>query len=118
MPLSCRTDCAFKLAEKQRSVKYRLDSSEGGACFLAFKVKEDEGLKSTKLPLMSLKAISIQAVSQKQFLILDSGGDLHILHLSNPVAGSNITGHIRQLPHVMNVQKLAVHPDISPRMLL
>ncbi|XP_024037849.1 uncharacterized protein LOC18039383 isoform X4 [Citrus clementina] len=100
---------------KQRSVKYKQDSDEGGACFLAFRMKEVEGLKSTKMPLMSLKAISIQAVSLKKFLILDSSGNLHMLHLSSPVAGSNIIGHIRQLPHVMNVQKLAVHPDISLR---
>lgn len=85
---------------------------------MAFRMKEVEGLKSTKMPLMSLKAISIQAVSLKKFLILDSSGDLHMLHLSSSVAGSSITGHIRQLPHVMNVQKLAVHPDISLRMLL
>lgn len=32
-------------------------------------MKEVEGLKSTKMPLMSLKAISIQAVSLKKFLI-------------------------------------------------
>ncbi|KAH7554407.1 hypothetical protein JRO89_XS12G0195100 [Xanthoceras sorbifolium] len=100
----------FDFAVKQKSVKYRQDSSEGGACFVALK-----SLKSTKMPMMSLKAISVQALSSKSFLILDSAGDLHILHLTNSVAGSNINGHIRQLPHIMNVQKLAVLPDVSSR---
>ncbi|XP_044468407.1 uncharacterized protein LOC123197944 isoform X2 [Mangifera indica] len=98
---------------KQRSVKCRQDSSE--AYFVAFRSKKAEGLSSTTSAFMSLKAISIQAVSAKKFLILDSTGDLHILHLSNSVAGSNIIGHMRQLPHFMNVLKLAVLPDISLR---
>ncbi|KAK2663056.1 hypothetical protein Ddye_001630 [Dipteronia dyeriana] len=95
---------------KQKSVKYRQDSSEGGSCFVALKSS-----KSTIMPMVSLKAISVQAVSSKRFLILDSAGDLHVLHLSNSIAGANITGHIRQLPHIMNVQKLAVLPDVSSR---
>ncbi|XP_031255826.1 uncharacterized protein LOC116113803 isoform X2 [Pistacia vera] len=100
---------------KQRSVKCRQDSSEGVAYFVAFRSKKAEGLNSTTTAFMSLKAISIQAVSAKKFLILDSAGDLHILHLSNSVAGSNIIGHMRWLPHFMNVLKLAVLPDISLR---
>lgn len=117
-PLSFKVDCSFKLAVKQRSVKCRQDSSEGVAYFVAFRSKKAEGLNSPTTAFMSLKAISVQAVSAKKFLILDSAGHLHILHLSSSVAGSNIIGHMRQLPHFMNVLKLAVLPDISLRMLL
>ncbi|KAJ1412784.1 hypothetical protein SESBI_20219 [Sesbania bispinosa] len=62
---------------------------------------------------MSVKAISIQALSQRMFLILDSHGELHLLCLSNSGIGVDITGHVRQLPHVMKVQSLAVLPDVS-----
>ncbi|XP_017974806.1 PREDICTED: uncharacterized protein LOC18602088 isoform X1 [Theobroma cacao] len=100
---------------KQRSGKYRQESAEEGACFVAFEQKEVKGLKSTKVPFMSMKAISIQPLSPKKFLILNSIGDLSVLHVLNTAVGSNITCHMRQLPHVLKVQKLAVLPDISSR---
>ncbi|XP_021887971.1 uncharacterized protein LOC110807221 isoform X2 [Carica papaya] len=99
---------------KWRSAKYRQESSEGGSCFVAFK-EEIVNLKSKTWPLMSLKAISTQALSPKQFLILDSAGDLHILHVANAVSGSSMTCSMRQLPHIMEVQKLVVLPEISLR---
>ncbi|XP_021634459.1 uncharacterized protein LOC110631044 isoform X2 [Manihot esculenta] len=92
---------------KNRSVRCRQDSGEGGAIFVAFKSKEVEISKSTA------KAVSIQALSPKKFMILDSTGDLHILCLSNPVGGSNIRSNLMHLPQSMKVQKLAVLPDIS-----
>ncbi|KAK9271869.1 hypothetical protein L1049_002234 [Liquidambar formosana] len=97
---------------KLRPTKLRQDS---GAYFVAFKSKEVECSKSTGLPLMSAKAISIHALSPNKLLILDSVGDLHLLHLSNPVLGSKITFHMRQLTQFMKVQKLAVLPDMSTR---
>ncbi|XP_011021212.1 PREDICTED: uncharacterized protein LOC105123353 isoform X2 [Populus euphratica] len=96
---------------KLRSVRCRQDSGEGVACFVAFKREEVEVLKPT-----TSKAVSIQALSHKKFVILDSMGDLHILCLSAPVIGSNFVAHIRRLPHSMKVQKLAVLPDISLKM--
>ncbi|XP_048230380.1 uncharacterized protein LOC8287239 isoform X2 [Ricinus communis] len=72
------------ISVKQKFVRCRQDSGEGGACFVAFESKEVEGLKLT------VKAVSIQALSSKKFMILDSNGDLHILCLSNPAGGSNI----------------------------
>lgn len=102
-----------ELAVKQKSVKYRQDSGEGGASFVAL-----ENTKSTQLPTMSLKAISVQALSSKRFLVLDSAGDLHMLHLLNSIAGASISAHVKQLPHFMNVQKLAILPDVSSSMLL
>ncbi|XVE72041.1 hypothetical protein DITRI_Ditri11bG0006800 [Diplodiscus trichospermus] len=100
---------------KQMSGKYRQESAERGACFVVFEQKEVKGLASTKMPFMSMKAISIQPLSSKKFLILNSSGDLSVLHVLNTVVGSNITCHMRPLPHVLKVQKLAVLPDISSR---
>ncbi|KAJ8751703.1 hypothetical protein K2173_025871 [Erythroxylum novogranatense] len=92
---------------KQRSLKCRQYSVEGGACFVAFQRKEAESLKST-----IIKTISIQALSSKKFIILDSNGDLHILSVSIPIGGSNIASNMMQLHHSMSAQKMAVIPDV------
>lgn len=99
------------VAAKLRSPRNVRESDENILCFVAFK-----GRKSTALPRMSMKAISIQALSPKKFVVLDSTGDLHILCLSKTVIGSKISCHISQLPHIMNVRKLAIFPDASSRM--
>jgi hypothetical protein len=75
---------------------------------VAFKREVTEGMKPT-----TLKAVSIQALPPKKFVILDSTGDIHILCLSAPVVGPNVMAHMRRLPHSMKVQKLAVFPDFS-----
>ncbi|CAL5324857.1 unnamed protein product [Camellia sinensis] len=98
---------------KLKSVKLRRDSKEGGSFFVAFKSKEVEGYKSTKVPLQSAKAISIQALSPNKFVILDSTGELQLLCLSNPVLVSEIRCHVKQLTTSMKVEKLAILPDIS-----
>ncbi|CAL5369695.1 unnamed protein product [Camellia sinensis] len=98
---------------KLKSVKLRRDSKEGGSFFVAFKSKEVEGYKSTKVPLQSAKAISIQALSPNKFVILDSTGELQLLCLSNPVLVSEIRCHVKQLTTTMKVEKLAILPDIS-----
>lgn len=100
---------------KLKSVKLRRDSKEGGSFFVAFKSKEVEGYKSTKVPLQSAKAISIQALSPNKFVILDSTGELQLLCLSNPVLVSEIRCHVKQLTTTMKVEKLAILPDISTR---
>lgn len=79
---------------------------------MALKGNEIE-TKSIAKVSMSVKAISIQALTQRMFLILDSLGDLHLLRLSNFGIGVDITGHVWQLPHVMKVQSLTVLPDVS-----
>ncbi|XP_008230385.1 PREDICTED: uncharacterized protein LOC103329665 [Prunus mume] len=101
------------VSAKQRSVKLKQDSPEEGVCFVTFKGKEFETSKSTRM--IPAKAISIEALSPNKFLILDSNGALRILHISSPVLGSNITSYLRELPHIMKVQKLAVLPDIASR---
>ncbi|KAK7266753.1 hypothetical protein RIF29_19407 [Crotalaria pallida] len=95
------------VAVKQTNVK-----QNGGVCFVALKGKEVEKKTITKVSI-SIKVISIQALSQRMFLILDSDGDLHLLCLSNSGIGVDITGHVRQLTHTMKVQNLAVLPDVS-----
>lgn len=100
---------------KQRAIKLRADSCEQGACFVALKRQDAEPSKSKVV--MSVKAISIQALSAKKFIILDSAGNLHLLRLSYPVVGSDITCDMRQLPQVLKVQNLAIIPDTSLSML-
>ncbi|KAK7381114.1 hypothetical protein VNO78_33638 [Psophocarpus tetragonolobus] len=97
---------------KQTNVKLKHDDRDGGSCFVVLKGNGVETKSTTKVS-MSIKAISIQAVSRRMFLILDSHGDLHLLSLSNSGIGVDITGNIRHLPRIMKVQSLAVLPDIS-----
>ncbi|RDX61328.1 hypothetical protein CR513_60452, partial [Mucuna pruriens] len=103
---------AFLLSVKQTNVKFKHDDRDGGSCFVVLKGKEVKTKSTTKVS-MSIKAISIQAVSQRMFLILDSYGDLHLLCLSNSGIGVDITGNVRQLPRIMKVQSLTVLPDLS-----
>lgn len=71
-------------------------------------------LKSEACLVMSLRAISIQALSIKRFLVLDSAGYIHVLHVSGRHhLGSNFACHMQQLPRFMDVQKLALLPEIS-----
>ncbi|CAN1241187.1 hypothetical protein LINPERPRIM_LOCUS4857 [Linum perenne] len=93
---------------KLRCVRWRKDSNEACSCFVPFKTKDVEGMGSN-----IGKATSIQALSPKMFMILDSNGDLHILSLSNPGGGTNIVADIRKVPCSMKVQNLAILPDIS-----
>ncbi|RYQ86288.1 hypothetical protein HN51_060335 [Arachis hypogaea] len=115
--LACNGDLEGRIekhgvAVKQTNVKLKHDDRDGGAYFVALK-QNDVETKSMTRAAMPVKAISIQALSQRMFLILDSGGDVHLLSLSNSGIGVDITGRVRQLPHVMKVQNLAVLPDIS-----
>ncbi|GKV16836.1 hypothetical protein SLEP1_g27412 [Rubroshorea leprosula] len=103
------------VSAKLRSIKYIQETDESGACFVAFKEKEVKGLESTALPKMSVKTISIQALSPKKFLILDSSGELCILNVHKTAVGFNISCQLRQLPQSLKVQKLAVFPEMSSR---
>lgn len=80
------------------------------SCFLAFNVMEVENYESAKIAVESAKAISIQAVSSKKFLVLDSAGVVHLVHLHNSVHGSDFSYNIEQLTRTMKVRKLAVLP--------
>ncbi|KAG0487395.1 hypothetical protein HPP92_009490 [Vanilla planifolia] len=72
----------------------------------------------------SVKAISIHVLSQKQFLIMDSAGDLHLLCLRGTFTASEITADpsrsskracTSSLDLSMKVQILAVLPTTSSR---
>nr|ABD96876.1 hypothetical protein [Tarenaya spinosa] len=100
----------------QRLSKHRQESSEASMCFVSFQKKVadmDVNLESKSCPVMSVKAISIQALSSKRFLILDSAGYIHVLHVSGHPLGSNFACNMQQLPHFMEVQMLAVLPEIT-----
>ncbi|XP_010265241.1 PREDICTED: uncharacterized protein LOC104603029 isoform X2 [Nelumbo nucifera] len=103
-----------RVSEKTRTLKLRQDACEGGSCFIAFKSLEVQSPQPMTVALLSLKAVSIHALSSKKFLVLDSAGDLHLLILYN-VLGSEINGHMKHFNHTMKVQMLAVLPDISMR---
>ncbi|XP_047181889.1 uncharacterized protein LOC124848273 isoform X3 [Vigna umbellata] len=100
------------LAVKQINVKSKHDDRDGGSCFVMLKGNNVNTNSATEVS-MSIKAISIQAVSQRMFLILDSHGDLHLLSLSNSGIGVDVTGNVRQLPRTMKVKSVAVLPDLS-----
>lgn len=96
---------------KLKPVKMRQKSKEGGVRFVAFKSQEFEDYKSSKVPLTSIKAISIHFLAHNQFLILDSVGELYLLSLSSPISGSDSTCEMKKLTLTMKVHSLAVLPD-------
>jgi len=102
----------FLISVKQTNVKSKHDDRDGGSCFVMLKGNDVNTNSATKVS-MSIKAISIQAVSQRMFLILDSHGDLHLLSLSNSGIGVDVTGNVRPLLRTMKVKSVAVLPDLS-----
>ncbi|XP_028805854.1 uncharacterized protein LOC114760727 [Neltuma alba] len=115
--VTCNGDVEWKIGKhrgpvKQMNAKFRQDDRDGGVCFVALKRYDVETKSSAKVSI-STKAVSIQALSQRKFLVLDSAGDLHLLCLDNSVVGANMTGHMRQLTRTMKVQNMAIHPDVS-----
>ncbi|XP_021763520.1 uncharacterized protein LOC110728174 [Chenopodium quinoa] len=93
---------------KLRSLKFRQDSGEWGMQFFLFNDYVLEGVNFKLTPCKKTKAISIQAISKEKFLILDSNGVVHVLHVSN--SGSS---RMRQLTCTIQVQHLAAFPDAS-----
>ncbi|GAB4831754.1 hypothetical protein Ancab_005766 [Ancistrocladus abbreviatus] len=95
---------------KPRSLKLRQDSHGGasGMCFVSFSGCMAEGSKSAEATYLCTKAVSIQSLSQHKLLIMDSNGDLHILHLPN-----SAPAQMEQLTGIMQVRQMAVLPDIS-----
>ncbi|KAK4490587.1 hypothetical protein RD792_001271 [Penstemon davidsonii] len=89
---------------KLRTLKLRQDTKDVGAFFVAFKDEDSS---------MSLKAISIQALSANKFVILDSAGDIHLLCLSYSVNGLCSRSPMQLLPQTMKVVKLAAFHDFS-----
>ncbi|KAI3978081.1 hypothetical protein MKX01_032458 [Papaver californicum] len=110
-------DYIGKIVENSFSVKHRIlklkqDSGLGGSFFVNFKGVE---MQSQMLSTV-LKAVSVQALLHKRFLVLDSIGDLHLLSTYSTSPASETTGQMRRLGHAMKIQMLFVLPDISTRM--
>lgn len=93
---------------KLRSLKLRQDSGEVGMQFILFDDSVVEGIKSRVPGYKTRKAISIQALSHQKFLILDSNGELHRLHMSRSGRFK-----MRRLTGIIQVQQLAAFPDMS-----
>lgn len=96
---------------KLKPVKMRQNLNEGGVRFVSFKSKEFDDSNSSKVPWMSIKAISIHFLAHNKFLILDSVGELYLLLLSNPISGSVSTFEMKKLTLTMKVQIVVVLPD-------
>ncbi|XP_020255164.1 uncharacterized protein LOC109831955 isoform X2 [Asparagus officinalis] len=105
---------------KLRTLKLRQDSGNFSSFFVMTSAVAQDSECSTGLQA-SLKAIAIRILSQKKFLILDSVGNIYLLSLRNVLAletisSSSTISTADQLNHLdvtMNVQLLAVLPDIS-----
>ncbi|CAH9105617.1 unnamed protein product [Cuscuta europaea] len=98
-------------AAKLKSAKLRQDSRGWGVSYFAF--EQVFNLESVKVPIKSVKAISIQALSASKFLILDSVGNLRIMFLASYAPGYKIHGHMKRLSLTLRVQRMAVLPDNS-----
>ncbi|VVA96220.1 unnamed protein product [Arabis nemorensis] len=102
------------LVNKGLLSKQRQESSETRMCFVSFQKTSATVDADLKSEACLVRAVSIQALSIKRFLILDSAGYIHVLHVSgrHPL-GSNFACHMQQLPRFMDVQKFALLPEIS-----
>ncbi|CAH9119171.1 unnamed protein product [Cuscuta epithymum] len=96
---------------KLKCAKLRQDSGGWGVSYFAF--EQVDNLESVKVPIKSVKAISIQALSASKFLILDSVGNLRILFLATYAPGYKIHGRMKRLSLTLRVQRMAVLPDNS-----
>lgn len=101
----------------------RLRQNSGDFCSFFTKAKCDNTISECNTGAQtSVKAISIHVLSQKQFLILDSVGDIHLLTLNGTFTASEDCADssskyacMYHLDVKIKVQVLAVPPDISSR---
>ncbi|KAK4788552.1 hypothetical protein SAY86_019871 [Trapa natans] len=104
-------------SSKQKALKLKQAARVGHAYFIEFEKGDAVDLKFISKAVASVKATHIQAVSPETFMVLDSGGDLHLLCLpkSKWSSGSKFDVQLKPLPHIMKVQHLAALPDSSMR---
>ncbi|XP_030536712.1 uncharacterized protein LOC115745344 isoform X2 [Rhodamnia argentea] len=100
---------------KQSTVKLKQEASNGSSCFVTLKSDDDVASTSISTAVMSLKALYIQPLSPRSFIVLDSVGDLHLVCLpkSKTPTASDVNFHLKHMPHVMKVQHLTAFPDIT-----
>ncbi|XP_078431824.1 uncharacterized protein LOC144703522 [Wolffia australiana] len=95
---------------KLRTVKIRQNSAELGSYFVEF------SHATTSHSALPIRAKSIHVLKQRRYLILDSTGDVHLLHLNKQVASeSSREESLVRLNCSMRVQMLAAYPDQSNR---
>ena len=90
---------------------------------MPFKDANKEGDILPHLSRKLLMAVSIHALSQTKFVVLDSMGDIHILSLHNLVSTGDgqkeqdsdvvVDSCLRYLKCPMKVNMLAVFPEVS-----
>lgn len=108
------------LAVKQSTVKLKQEANDGSSCFVTLKSKDGVDSTSMSTPVTSLKALYIQPLSPRSFIVLDSVGDLHLVCLpkSKAPTASDVNFHLKHMPHVMKVHHLTAFPDITMSMVL
>ncbi|KAL3719391.1 hypothetical protein ACJRO7_004362 [Eucalyptus globulus] len=100
---------------KQSTVKLKQEANDGSSCFVTLKSEDSADSTSMSTPVTSLKALYIQPLSPRSFIVLDSVGDLHLVCLpkSKAPTASDVNFHLKHMPHVMKVHHLTAFPDIA-----
>ncbi|XP_042379792.1 uncharacterized protein LOC121972181 [Zingiber officinale] len=110
--------------DKPKTVRVRQDSGDLYSFFVFIKPAELQSCKGSKSNPASLKAVCIHVLSEKKYLILDSAGGLHFLNFNESGMALEFNAkssmpfkdaHAYQLEKFMEVQLLAVLPDISSK---
>lgn len=107
-------------AVKQSTVKLKQEATDGSSCFVTLKSVDGVDSTSKSTPVTSLKALYIQPLSPRSFVVLDSVGDLHLVCLpkSKAPTASDVNFHLKHIPHFMKVHRLTAFPDITMSMVL
>lgn len=112
----------FLHADKLKTVRVTQESGDLYSFFVFIKPAELQSCKGSKSTPTSLKAVCIHVLSEKKYLILDSAGGLHFLNFNDSGMALEFNArssmpfkdaHAYQLENIMEVQLLAVLPDIS-----
>ncbi|KAF8011328.1 hypothetical protein BT93_J1817 [Corymbia citriodora subsp. variegata] len=100
---------------RQSTVKLKQEANDGSSCFVTLKSKDGVDSTSMSTPVTSLKALYIQPLSPRSFIVLDSVGDLHLVCLpkSKAPTASDVNFHLKHMPRVMKVHHLTAFPDIT-----
>ncbi|XP_074583677.1 uncharacterized protein LOC141839755 isoform X2 [Curcuma longa] len=121
---SGKNSAAEEKGDKLKTVRVRQDSGDLYSFFVVIKPAELQSCKGSKSTPASLKAVCIHVLSEKKYLILDSAGGLHVLNFNESGMALEFNAkssmpfknaHAFQLENIMEVQLLAVLPDISSK---
>eukprot|EP01018_Ginkgo_biloba_P025616 Gb_39859 [translate_table: standard] len=109
--------------KSRASLKMRETFGKVTSYFAPFKDASKEGSTLRQVSRKSVKAVSIHALCETKFVVLDSMGELHILNLQSPIfavegqkeqnGGNAQESCLRHLNCTMKVNMLAVSPNAS-----